>query len=245
MEIFNIIKHRAEKFETENNKYNLHYLIGVDEHNNQVTEINGDNSYCNDCVDEVLKEYNKKLKETPYELDFNCTDEEFNNVKEILITEEGSPEKDDFCICENCHRLISTVNVLHTFTQEIDHWLESDVSIDLNDLKDEDCFILNELIENADYPELISQLKNKIKSDNQSQLCQYTVRNVNVVTRLIITKTCSNKATHYIQYRNWEAPFQPVIGYLCEEHLKIEINALRINDIKFTYGEIDGKEKET
>lgn len=170
MDIFNEIKIRAEKFEDNNDKYGLNYLIGVDQDDDQVTEIDGHNSYCDDCIDKVVDEYQLKLKQSPNELDYGCSEERFKDVIKILMTEESCPERDDFCYCDNCGNLISTVGVLHTFSQEIDHWLDDDVSVDLNELEDRDCFILNELIENAvsDWPELISKLKRKIELENVS-----------------------------------------------------------------------------
>lgn len=176
-EILSKIKIRAKNFEDNNDKYGLHYLIGADDNDNQVTEVDGHNSYCDDCINEVVTEYNNKLKNSPNKIGYGCSEETFKYVVKILMTEESSPERDDFCYCDNCGRLISTVGVLHTFSQEIEHWLDADTSVNFNELEDQDCFIINELIENAidEYPELIKNLKTKIKLENKKQKTMKTI----------------------------------------------------------------------
>lgn len=163
MDALSKIKDRAVRFEHKNNKYGLHYLIGVDKNDDQITEIDGYNHYCDDCIDSVFNEYTEKIKHSPDEIEFSRPDM-IEEIVRVQLIEEGSAERDDFCYCDNCGKLISTVGVLHTFTQEIEHWLSDDVSVDINCLTDTECFILNNLIDNASekYPDLISDLKQKI-----------------------------------------------------------------------------------
>ena len=81
-------------------KYNVFYPVDGDL--NELEDYSDHNNFCEDCYDEILLEI-KKL-----------------NASNILLC-ESSPEKEDFCICDNCHEIIETS---HLFTsQEFEHFL--------------------------------------------------------------------------------------------------------------------------
>lgn len=142
----------------------LHYLIGIDEREDQVCEIDGYESYCSDCIDKIVKERNEELKRIGYEQFYKSHDcsssEEF---RQISYSTESSPEKDDFELCENCGCEID-VAVLFTFDQEIEHWVDQDIDID--NISDQDAYRIYECITSLDaiekHPKSVEKLKQKI-----------------------------------------------------------------------------------
>ena len=171
MEPLKEITERAKKFEENGLKYGLFYLIAVDKEEDQVCEVDGEYSYCEDCIEEVVKEYNDKLKTGKTEdFEFNCYDEEIPLIQKIMFIEESSPERDDFLYCEKCGDLIYT-SVLNTLPQELEYWLDEEVSVNLADLKNYECYIIKELFDCKKHPELLSQLREKIQTQNEPENC--------------------------------------------------------------------------
>lgn len=144
----------------------LHYLIGIDEREDQVCEIDGSESYCSSCIDMIVDDRNKELKRIGYNKFQNIHDcnssEEF---KQISYSTESSPEKDDFELCENCGREID-VAVLFTFDQEIEHWIDQDIDID--NISDQDAYRIYECITSLDaiekHPKSVEKLKQKLNN---------------------------------------------------------------------------------
>lgn len=144
----------------------LHYLIGIDEREDQVCEIDGSESYCSSCIDMIVDDRNKELKRIGYNKFYNTHDcnssEEF---KQISYSTESMPEKDDFELCENCGREID-VAVLFTFDQEIEHWIDQD--IDLENISDQDAYRIYECITSLDaiekHPKSVEKLKRKLQN---------------------------------------------------------------------------------
>nr|DAL15370.1 MAG TPA_asm: hypothetical protein [Caudoviricetes sp.] len=144
----------------------LHYLIGIDESEYQVCEIDGSESYCSDCIDKIVKERNEELKRIGYDEFYNTHDcsssEEF---KQISYSTEFSPERDDFELCENCGCEIY-VAVLFTFDQEIEYWIDQD--IDLENISDQDAYRIYECITSFDaiqkHPKSVEKLKQKLNN---------------------------------------------------------------------------------
>lgn len=142
----------------------LHYLIGEDEFENQVCEIDGSESYCSDCIDKIVKERNKELKRIGYERFYKTHDcSSQSGFKNVSYSTESSPKKDDFELCENCACEIK-VSVLFTFDQEIEHWIDQD--IDLEIISDQDAYRIYECITSLDaiqkHPKSVKKLKEKI-----------------------------------------------------------------------------------
>lgn len=144
----------------------LHYLIGIDEREYQVCEIDGSESYCSDCIDKIVQERNEELKRIGYEQFYKTHDcnssEEF---RQISYSTESMPEKDDFELCENCGCEID-VAVLFTFDQEIEHWIDQEIEID--NISDQDAYRIYECITSLDaiekHPKSVQRLKDKITS---------------------------------------------------------------------------------
>ena len=100
--------------------------------------------------------------------EFDCSREDIV-FTEIGCSEESCPESDDFEICYNCGKSIHT-SVLHTFDQELEHYLSEDQILKVPDLSNCDCFRINELINSEDsierHPKLVEKLKLKLKEQN-------------------------------------------------------------------------------
>lgn len=144
----------------------LHYLIGTDERECQVCEIDGSESYCSDCIGKIVKERNEELKRIGYEKFKDIHDcNSSSKFKEIASSVESSPEKDDFELCENCGCEID-VAVLFTFDQEIEHWIDQD--IDIHNISDQDAYRIYECITSLDaiekHPKSVDRLKTKIET---------------------------------------------------------------------------------
>lgn len=144
----------------------LNYLIGLDESGDQICEIDSSNSYCNNCIYEIVKEINEELTNIGY-VDFykkhDCNSHEV--IHSVSSSVESSPEDDDFCCCENCGAEID-VGVLFTCTGELDHWLYTD--IDLLKISAQDAHRLFTCITSADaevrHKELVGKLIEKVNN---------------------------------------------------------------------------------
>lgn len=164
MKAFDIIKNKGEYFQGSS----LHYLIGIDEREDQVCEIDGSESYCPDCIDKIVKERNEELNRIGYNKFYNTHDcnssEEFS---QISYSTESSPEKDEFELCENCGAEID-VAVLFTFSQEIDHWIGeiSDNPFDIDAISDQDAYRIYTCLTSLDalkkHPKEVQKLRNLI-----------------------------------------------------------------------------------
>lgn len=144
----------------------LHYLIGEDEYENQVCEIDGSESYCSECIDKIVNKRNKELKQLGYKefyKNHDCSSSE--KFIQVSYSTESCPEKDDFELCENCSSEIN-VSVLFTFNQEIEHWIDQDIDID--NISDQDAYRIYECLTSLDavkkHPKSVEKLKQKIIS---------------------------------------------------------------------------------
>ena len=163
--VFKWIEDKHDKFYENELKSDLYYAVALDKNDDQIGEVFGHCSFCEDCKDEAKKDFNKMLKKNRNELDINCDDSDYKNVKRIVMHCETSPERDDFLNCENCGSLID-VGVLHTFSQEIEHYLSNNQNLHIKHLSNDDCYRIHKLIQDADYPKLIEKLKAKIIEQN-------------------------------------------------------------------------------
>ena len=170
MNYFEILEQKASEHEEKEMCWSLHYLVGFDEDGDSC-EINGSESYCDDCISEKIDEIQKLLEEKGSKhihKEFDCSREDIV-FTEIGCSEESCPESDDFEICYNCGKSIHT-SVLHTFDQELEHYLSEDQILKVPDLSNCDCFRINELINSEDsierHPKLVEKLKLKLKEQN-------------------------------------------------------------------------------
>jgi len=76
---------------------------------------------------------------------------------------ERSPERDDFETCDECCEMISTV-VIHTLTQEIDHYLGENLKI--SELTNSDCYHIKKILEDSRHLVDVAKLRLKIIDDN-------------------------------------------------------------------------------
>ncbi|MGK6342896.1 hypothetical protein ACMGDK_11690 [Chryseobacterium sp. DT-3] len=162
--IFKYIEEKHDEFYQKEIKMDLYYAMALDKDGEHLGEVNGHESYCEDCREKARKYFNKMLRKNRSELDINCSDEYVKLAKEIVMFCEGSPERDDFLNCEECGSLIS-VGVLHTFDQEIDHYLSEDTNLHIKHLTNDDCYRIHELFDSR-YTEKIELLKQKIIKQN-------------------------------------------------------------------------------
>lgn len=142
----------------------LHYLIGIDEREDQVCEIDGSESYCSDCIDKIVKERNEELMRIGYDQFYKTHDcSSSKEFKKVSYSTEYSPRRDDFELCENCGCEID-VAVLFTFDQEIEHWIDQD--IDLENISDQYAYRIYECITSLDaiekHPKSVEKLKQKL-----------------------------------------------------------------------------------
>lgn len=163
--IFKYIEEKHNKFSENELKQDLNYAVALDKNNDILGEVNGYESYCEDCKEKARKNFNKLRRDNVNQLDINCDDSDYKNVKKIVMHSESSPEKDDFTNCEMCGSLIN-VGVLHTLSQEIEHYLSDDINLHIKHLSDDDCYRIHLLIEDSSYHELIEKLKDKIINQN-------------------------------------------------------------------------------
>ena len=163
--VFKYIEEKHDKFYETELKQDLYYAVALDKDDDILGEVCGYESYCEDCKEKARKNFNKLMRENVNLLDINCDDSDYKNVKKIVMHREHSPEKDDFTNCENCGSLIN-VGVLHAYSQEIEHYLSDGENLHIKHLSNDDCYRIHELIQCADYPELIEKLKLKIIEQN-------------------------------------------------------------------------------
>ena len=165
--VFKYIEEKHNKFYENELKQDLNYAVALDKNNDILGEVNGHESYCEDCKEKARKKFNRLRREDINLLDINCDESDYKNVKIIVMHSESSPEKDDFTNCEMCGSLIN-VDVLHAYSQEIEHYLSEDKNLHIKHLKNDDFYRLHLLIEEANdkYPDLIEKLKLKIIQQN-------------------------------------------------------------------------------
>lgn len=162
MNIFDMIKQKGEFFLGDS----LHYLIGVDEYGCHVCEIDGAESYCSSCINEIVKERNAELDTIGYKSFFeihDCT----SNTPFVRISSavETMPERDNFESCNNCGTEIN-VSVLFTYPDEIKQWIDEDIVLD--EISDSDAYRIYTCITSEDaisqHPKLVNKLINKLKT---------------------------------------------------------------------------------
>lgn len=163
--IFKYIEEKYNKFYKNELKQYLYYAVALDKNDDILGEVCGYDSYCEDCKEKARKKFNKLRRENVNQLDINCDESDYKNVKKIVMHCEYSPERSDFTNCEICGSLIN-VGVLHTFSQEIEHYLSDDINLHIKYLSDDDCYRIYLLIEESSYHELIEKLKDKIINQN-------------------------------------------------------------------------------
>lgn len=134
------------------------------------------------CAYDVVKKLGKKYKplQGVYYLvdedyheseDYNCNDYCFKcATKEaqkavLYVQEESSPEKEDFCICDGCGKIIET-SIIWT-EQEMEHWLDN---LEKEDLKRKTiCYELMKVLEPnygafEKFPKHVEQIANRVLS---------------------------------------------------------------------------------
>jgi hypothetical protein len=170
MKYLEILEQKASEHEEKEMCWSLNYLLGFDKDGDSC-EINGSESYCDDCISEKVNEIQNLLQEKGSKHiheEFDCSRSDVVFV-EIGYSEESSPESDDFETCYDCGKSIHT-GVLHTFDQELEHYLSDSENLKIFDLSNCDCFRINELITNEDsierHPDLVKKLKLKLKEQN-------------------------------------------------------------------------------
>jgi hypothetical protein len=170
MNYLEILQQKSSEHEENEMCWSKNYLVGFDADGNSC-EINGNESYCDDCISDKVNEIQLLLDTNGSEYihsEFDCSWSDIVFTK-IGYSEEGSPESDDFETCEDCGKSIHT-GVLHTLDQEFQHYLEDSTSLKLDDLTNCDCFRINDLITSDDaierHPELVEKLKQKLSEQN-------------------------------------------------------------------------------
>jgi len=94
----------------------------------------------------------------------NCAIE-IANKENLLCLQESSPEKEGFCTCENCSKIIET-SIIWT-KQEIEHWL---TNLQKEHLKDKaTCYELMKLLEPTygayeNFPKEVTEISNRVLS---------------------------------------------------------------------------------
>lgn len=168
MNYLELLQSKAQEHEENEMCWSLNYLVGFNKDGDSC-EINGSESYCDDCISEKVDEMQKLLQEKGSKHiheEFDCSREDII-LTGIGYSEESSPESDDFETCYNCGKSIHT-SVLHTFNQEFEYYYDQNLKV--SDLSNCDCFRINELITSEDalerHPELIEKLKYKLSEQN-------------------------------------------------------------------------------
>ena len=119
-----LLRNKADKLKPEPSCY----LIGVDEYGDELMEIDGYMAYCPDCAQKRADELTEELKKVGFETfrkqhDCSTDDEDLARVDYIR---EFLPEDDDFAGCQHCGKELER-DILFTFSQEIDHWLDEKI----------------------------------------------------------------------------------------------------------------------
>lgn len=162
MSVLDIIKQKGEySFDD-----SLNYLVGVNELGDYVCEIDGEKSYCSNCIEAIIKERNAELKKIGFKKISEIHDCNSDTpFVEIISCVETMPERDDFESCNNCGTEIY-VDVLFTEDNEIKHWIGEEIVVD--ELSDSDAYRIYTCITSEDaiskYPKLVKQLKEKLEN---------------------------------------------------------------------------------
>ncbi|MCU7570439.1 hypothetical protein [Riemerella anatipestifer] len=160
------LKEKADGYDI---KKHLYYLeaIGFD---GERAELYGYYSYCEDCINDVVSDFNAELKEKGSEVfhEVNFVNSYYFKIQKIVGSQEYSPERDSFTMCEKCYELIDT-QVLHAFShQEIEALLPN--SLKIENLSNRECYVIYELLTSdlalEKHPEEIEELKAKFHNDN-------------------------------------------------------------------------------
>lgn len=94
-------------------KQGLNYAVLVDKHGSQIEEPS-ENECCDDCLSVMKAAFERRFQDGDFKWCKKAT--------AIEVFEQYSPESDDFTSCTICGEIIET-GVLHTFSQEAEHWL--------------------------------------------------------------------------------------------------------------------------
>jgi hypothetical protein len=170
MNYLELLEKKASEHEEKEMCWSLNYLVGYGA-DRDFCEINGSESYCDDCIDNKIEEIQLLLTEKGSKYihdEFDCSRDDID-LTEISYMEESSPETDNFETCYNCGKSIHT-GVLHTLSQEIEHYLDDSENLKIADLSNQDCFRIKELTQSEDsferHPELVEKLKQKLREHN-------------------------------------------------------------------------------
>ncbi|MRN00207.1 hypothetical protein D1Z97_03165 [Riemerella anatipestifer] len=157
-------------------KQYLYYLeaIGFDGERAELYEYF---SYCEDCINDVVSDFNAKLKENGSEVfyEVNFVNSYYFKIQKIVGSQEYSPERDSFTMCKKCNELIDT-QVFHTHShQEIEALLPK--SLKIEHLSNRECYVVYELLTSdlalEKHPEEIEELKIKFHIDNDTELSKH------------------------------------------------------------------------
>ncbi len=142
-------------------KGRLYFPVAIDRQGNEIQEIESDeqDTVCEDCYAETVRWFRAQRKAGTF--NYQCSD-----LAGIQLNEHTSPETDDFKYCGFCQEIIYT-GVLHTFSQEIDHWIEVDVDDFPRQMNfPKDAWLVHELLTSADaqqrHPDELEILAHKI-----------------------------------------------------------------------------------
>lgn len=162
--VFEEIEMKYDEFYKNEIKLDLYYAVAYNADNDYMGEVNGYHSYCGDCKLNAYDELNNQLNEDRNELDIDIDESQYKDVEVIKMICESSPERDDFELCTGCGDMIYT-GILHTFTQEIDHYLTENLKI--SNLSNSDCYRIHEILTNSNHHVEVAKLRLKILNDNK------------------------------------------------------------------------------
>ena len=170
MNYLTLLESKADEHEEKETCWSLNYLVGFDESGDHC-EINGSEAYCDDCISKKVDEIQSLLRDKGSEHiheEYDCSQYDIV-LTEIGSMEESSPETDGFETCYSCGKSIHT-GVLHTCSQEFDHYLSDSENLNVANLSNCDCFRIRELTQSLDaverHPDLVDKLKHKLREHN-------------------------------------------------------------------------------
>lgn len=131
----------SEKAAQYSPKSELWYVCYINKDELQVEEP-GDNEFCENCKEVGLDGISNLFVDKGHRN---------SAVVGVKLFMDSCPEKDDFVTCCNCGHYITT-SVLHTFSNEADHWL----SIRAKDFRSQvllpmNAWVIIEMLENEDF----------------------------------------------------------------------------------------------
>ncbi|MBN8824414.1 MULTISPECIES: hypothetical protein [unclassified Spirosoma] len=151
-------------------KDKLYYPVFIDADGDQIEEVQDDEygSLCESCVTWGLMHFAQQQKKGKYD--------DIEGLHHIQLWQESSPEHCDFVSCGHCGEYID-VSVLHTFSQEIDHWTDIVTDEDFKRQVDfpRDAWVMRELLISSDayqnHPAELLKLANRVLDNKPYKAC--------------------------------------------------------------------------